>query len=105
MTRKLLTWIVVLSTLGMLSLSAIAEDAQSPKPEVQSLAAGRENGARPKTWKALAELSAEEKVSLDLQDDSPRDSLYVTGLANGAARPTCSGARDCTDRGGAGPRI
>jgi hypothetical protein len=54
MTRKLLTWIVVLSTLGMLSLSAIAEDAQSPKPEVQSLAAGRENGARPKTWKALA---------------------------------------------------
>ena len=44
MTRKLLTWIVVLSTLGMLSLSAIAEDAQSPKPEVQSLAAGRENG-------------------------------------------------------------
>jgi len=76
MTRKLLTWIVVLSTLGMLSLSAIAEDAQSPKPEVQSLAAGRENGARPKTWKALAELSAEEKVSLDLRDDSPRDSQF-----------------------------
>ena len=65
MTRKLLTWIVVLSTLGMLSLSASAEGAQSPKSEVQSLAAGREKGARPKTWKALAELSAEEKVSLD----------------------------------------
>jgi len=76
MTRKLLTWIVVLSTLGMLSLSASAEDAQSPKSEVQSLAAGRENGARPKTWKALAELSAEEKVSLDLRADSPRDSQF-----------------------------
>ena len=34
MTRKLLTWIVVLSTLGMLSLSASAEDAQGPKSEV-----------------------------------------------------------------------
>lgn len=45
----------------------------------QKTVQGLEKGtteARPKMWKALAELSAEEKASLDLRTDAPRDSQF-----------------------------
>ena len=44
---------------------------QGPKSNVHSL-----DVERGKTWKAVPELSAEEKAGLDLRTDSPRDGQF-----------------------------
>lgn len=40
---------------------------------VQGPGSEKDNGSRPKTWKTRAELADEEKATLDLRDETPRD--------------------------------
>jgi hypothetical protein len=73
MTRKEFVWVVIVVALGLMPLWAAAQGGKSLESRVQSLESAKGNGIKPKTWKTLAELSAEEKASLDLRDETPRD--------------------------------
>jgi hypothetical protein len=61
MTRAKLVWVGLVIALCLAPLKAIAQEVQ-----------GRER-ARSKTWKTVEELSPEEKASLDLRAETPRD--------------------------------
>src|SRR5215216_5128878 len=62
----------------LLPFGGSAQEVQRPEPKGQGPKShihspGAEGG---KTWKAVAELSAEEKAGLDLHTDSPRDGQF-----------------------------
>src|SRR5688500_10181663 len=68
MIGKKFIWISLIFSALFLPFGATAQEEQGPRSKAQSL-----DGVTGKTWKAVAELSAEEKAGLDLRTDTPRD--------------------------------
>src|SRR5215208_1845980 len=62
----------------LLPFGASAQETQAPKSKVQGSESKVQSldSRRGKTWKTVAELSAEEKAGLDLRTDTPRDAQF-----------------------------
>lgn len=76
MMNRVLLWTSIIVSICVLSLPARAQDKKGLESRVQSLASEKGNGSTAKTWKTLAELSTEEKATLDLRAETPRDSQF-----------------------------
>lgn len=73
MTWKDLLGTGLLVSACVLPLRTLAQEAPRAQPAARNLSAETNHGPRAKTWKTLAELSAEEKAILDLRTETPRD--------------------------------
>lgn len=78
MTQKICAGVIItVISIWLLPPRALAQKIdQNPEVKVQ-IPGALANGTRGKTWKALAELSAEEKASLDLRAETPRDAQFT----------------------------
>jgi len=76
MMRKMLVWISLVMSVGVLPLQGIAQDKKGLESRGQSQESEKDNRSRSKSWKTLAELSAEEKTTLDLRAETPRDAQF-----------------------------
>src|SRR5581483_12003156 len=75
MTRHFRLRASLFLSIWLLPLPTSAQTVQGLESKVQS-PEKHSDGTKPKTWKTLAELSAEERASLDLRTGTPRDSQF-----------------------------